>query len=309
MTSRQVWITGARGFIGRHLAARLSAGGDQVVGLGHGAFPDAAEWGLSHWLNGEISAENLSQLLRTRSAEPEIVYHLAGGSSVGAALAAPREDFHRTVETTATLCEWLRLEAPTARLVAISSAAVYGAGHAGPIPEPAAGRPFSLYGHHKLMMEQVCRAYADGFGLPVAIARLFSVYGAGLEKQLLWDACARLASGADVLELGGTGRERRDWIEVRDVVRALQLIGPLASEQAPVLNVGTGCGTSIADVAALLTRAWGGAAPVRFSGRGRPGDPESLVAETARLDALGFSPDIELDAGIAAYVAWRKARP
>lgn len=305
MTAADVWITGARGFIGRHLAARLAASGRRVVGLGHGAWPDAAHWGVARWLNGDIAPENLGQLARDEG-RPATIYHLAGGASVGAAIAAPREDFKRTVEATAALCDWVRLEAPEARLLAVSSAAVYGAGHSGPIPESAAGRPYSPYGYHKLMMELVCRDYAETYGLSVATARLFSVYGPELRKQLLWDICQRLEAGTPVLELGGSGREVRDWTEISDVVRALERIAELASPEAATVNVGTGRGLDVATIAGLLLGARGDSTPVRFSGVARPGDPVSLVADNTQLTALGFEWRVPAESGVAAYADWHR---
>src|SRR6202012_4896575 len=115
-------------------------------------------------------------------------------------------------------------------LIVASSAAVYGAQHAGPIAEQDALVPMSPYGQHKLMMEQLCRSYAMTFGIRSTVVRLFSVYGASLRKQLLWDVCSRLHRGERSLMLGGTGREIRDWIHVRDVVRLLNRIGDLPQD-------------------------------------------------------------------------------
>ena len=110
---------------------------------------------------------------------------------LGASIANPYEDFTRTVATTAELLEWMRLGARNARLVSVSSAAVYGAGHTGPIREEQALLPFSPYGYHKLMMENLCLSYAANYGLAVMVVRLFSVYGSWLKKQVLWDMCSQ----------------------------------------------------------------------------------------------------------------------
>jgi len=264
---------------------------------------DARPWGVSQWLNGDIEGSNLRQMMRGSGA-PDCVYHLAGGSSVGAAIASPHEDFARTVSTTARLLDWIRLESPTTRVVAVSSAAVYGAGHTGGIPEDRTQAPFSPYGHHKLMMEQLCRSYAATYQTRVVVARLFSVYGSFLQKQLLWDLCTRLAAGAAAVELGGTGGELRDWTDVRDVARALNLVRERASDAAPILNVGTGRATSVREIAAIVARAWPTPSSVVFSGKSRSGDPFSLVADGARLRALGFEWRIAVDAGVNAYVQW-----
>ncbi len=306
------WITGARGFIGRYLARYLQEKGYQVAGIGHGAWPEAeaAQWGLSSWLNGEISASNLGQMQRSLGL-PDVVFHLAGGSSVGAAIAHPHEDFTRTVVSTAELVEWFRQHSPDTRLVAVSSAAVYGSSHRGSIPEDARLTPFSPYGTHKLMMEELCRSYAANFGLLVALPRLFSVYGPGLKKQLLWDLCGKLAAEGGIA-LGGSGDELRDWIDVRDVVQALEQIGKLASAQAPTINLASGCGTSVREIAAMALGHWGDSGVesrnFAFSGRSRPGDPFSLVADVSKMRAFGIDNHIPVAQGIAEYVSWYRTQ-
>jgi UDP-glucose 4-epimerase len=303
-----ILITGAHGFIGKYLSKVVAAAGHRVSGVGHGIWPEAEarSWGMDCWLNGDVTPGNLRQL-RDTFGVPDVVYHLAGGSSVGAAMANPREDFFRTVASTAELLDWMRLDAPEARLVAVSSAAVYGAGHTGRIAEQATLNPYSPYGHHKRLMEELCRSYAASYGTKVAIARLFSVYGSGLKKQLLWDLCSRLAAGANPLTLGGTGDELRDWTDVRDVVRALALLADTVSSEVPVFNVGTGESTPVREVAAVLARHWAGNDPpaaLSFSGQSRKGDPFSLVAEPSGMKSLGFEWRVALDQGLADYVKW-----
>ena len=303
-----ILITGAHGFIGKHLARWLARQGHQVAGLGHGIWPasEASSWGVTHWLNGDIQSSNL-RLLQQAGGTPDVVYHLAGGSSVGVALANPREDFTRTVATTAELLEWLRVDAPQARLVAVSSAAVYGSGHDGPIAEGATLAPYSPYGYHKRIMEELCRSYAANYGLRVTIARLFSVYGAELKKQLLWDMCTRLSTGSRPLVLGGSGNELRDWNDVRDVVRALDLLAAQARAEVAVINVGTGTGSSVRQIATGIAKHWPLSDAVdvlHFSGQSRPGDPFSLVANATGLNKLGFTWEIPVDEGLASYVRW-----
>ena len=307
-----ILITGAHGFIGKHLARWLAQQGHQVVGLGHGIWPtaEAASWGVTHWLNGDIQSGNL-RLLQRAGGTPDVVYHLAGGSSVGVAIANPREDFFRTVATTAELLEWVRVDAPHARLVAVSSAAVYGSGHDGLIAEDATLTPYSPYGHHKRIMEELCRSYAGSYGLKISIARLFSVFGAELKKQLLWDLCTRLTAATRPFVLGGTGNELRDWTDVRDVARALDLLATQACAEVKVFNIGTGIGSSVRKIATGIARHWplpDAADALQFSGQSRPGDPFSLVADAAGLSKLSFTWEIPVDEGLAGYVRWFQAQ-
>lgn len=303
-----IWVSGANGFIGRYLARSLADAGHAVSGVGHGAIgePDKLNLGMRHWLNGEIEAANL-HALAARTGMPTVVFHLAGGSSVGSSIIQPYEDFSRTVVATARLLDWLRTTAPGCRLVVVSSAAVYGAAYEGPIAESAATQPVSPYGEHKLMIENLCRSYATTFGLRSTVVRLFSVYGANLRKQLLWDLCVRLRDGARSLTLGGTGRERRDWTEVRDVARLLAYVGSNSPVQpVDILNGGSGVATTVADIAQTVADSWDEGISVAFSGSARTGDPFSLVADSARLNALPFEWSIPCDAGVAEYVAWFK---
>jgi UDP-glucose 4-epimerase len=308
-----VWVTGGNGFIGRNLIRLLADQGRAVHGIGHGLIDDAActRLGLGSWVNGEIEAANLD-ILAKRSGLPAAIFHLAGGSSVGLSIAQPLEDFSRTVVGTARLLEWLRRSVPECRLVAASSAAVYGAHHDGPISENAETLPVSPYGHHKLMMERLCRSFAVSYGLRSTVVRLFSVYGRGLRKQLLWDIGMRLRRGERTLTLGGTGAELRDWVHVRDAAR---LLATAADRPQPdgfcVMNGGSSVGSTVADMAGMLVKSWScdGDIAIRFSGDVRSGDPFSLVADAARLRALPFSFETSLGDGIADTVAWLKGQP
>jgi UDP-glucose 4-epimerase len=167
-------------------------------------------------------------------------------------------------------------------------------------------RPYSPYGQHKLQMENMLRAYATSFGVASVIVRLFSVYGAGLRKQLLWDLCSRLVSGERRIELHGTGDELRDWIDVRDTIRAIVETSALAGQDVPVINVGSGIATSVRVVAETTLAAWGvdPRSELAFSGRARPGDPLSLQADTKKLESLGFHWRVPVSMGIADYVGW-----
>ena len=305
-----VWVTGAKGFIGQHWVRPLAVRGDTVLGIGHGLWPEAAEAGITRWLNGDITGSNLS-CLRMAVGVPDVVVHLAGGASVNTAMANPREDFSRTVATTVELLEWLRLESPSTRLVAVSSAAVHGKGHMGRIAESSETQPLSPYGHHKLMMEQLCRSYETCSVLRCLVLRLFSVYGPGLRKQLLWDLCQRLQHGPVDIELSGTGEEVRDWIHIYDVLRLMQVTAEFASPEVPTLNVGSGRATSVREIAQTVVDCFsedGQPSELRFTGAVRAGDPFSLVADPSRLLALGFEWSIPLQSGIAEYIRWFKGQ-
>ncbi len=300
-----VWVTGAHGFIGKNLSNYLAQEGNQVLGIGHGAWPSeiATKSGVFYWVNGEIDDSNLRQL-QEKCGQPDVIYHLAGGSSVGLSIQSPAEDFRRSVSSTAALLEWVRGNVPETKLVVSSSAAIYGNARMDVITEDGYFTPYSPYGFHKRAAELLCESYAHNFGLRIAVVRLFSVYGPGLCKQLLWDLCCRLRQSPSLLKLHGTGNEVRDWLYIEDAVRILVAASASACCTPFIVNGGTGIGTCVRDVATLLCKVWGQLIEVQFSGEQRVGDPFSLIADTKRLQSLGLVCQHKLSSGLEKYVNW-----
>lgn len=304
------WITGAHGFVGRHLSSYLNKQGHLIAGLGHGAWPrdEARDYGVNYWINGDISQPNLDQLA-TNAGKPDFIFHLAGGSSVYFSLQTPEEDFRRTVDSTIQLLEWIRLHSPDTIIVTSSSAAVYGDGHSGLITENAPTNPFSPYGYHKRIMELALESYSNNFGLTSVIVRLFSVYGPGLCKQLIWDLCCRLKNNPEKLTLAGTGFELRDWLHIEDAVTLLHKVAEHSrniKRNYWIINGATGCPVSVRDIAAQVCASWKSNAELSFNGLSRIGDPQSLVADISLLNSIGFSCSHHWKTGISDYVHWFK---
>jgi UDP-glucose 4-epimerase len=302
----RICITGARGFIGQHLVRHLAAADCDVAGIGHGAWPqhEAGAPEIGAWINGDVNAANLDILARSGAALSAII-HLAGGSSVAPSIAAPHEDFQRSVVSTAQLMEWVRTRSPATKVVLVSSAAVYGASdHAGPMAETATLAPASPYGVHKLAAERIVQMYASQFGCHAAIARMFSVYGPGLKKQLLWDLSTRCARGENPLTLHGSGQELRDWLHVNDACKFITLLMTAADSSCPVVNGGTGIATPVRDIAGIVARQWPHPPEIGFSGQRRAGDPDMLVADVTKARSMGFAACETVDTGIAAFAAW-----
>ncbi|NIO39754.1 MAG: NAD-dependent epimerase/dehydratase family protein [Burkholderiales bacterium] len=293
-------ITGAHGFIGRHVARHMAAMGYTVSGIGHGEWvPEKSKsWGIVNWITADVGLEPLL----ASGVAPDAVIHCAGSGSVGFANEKPHEDFLRNVGTTAAVLEFMRQRVPEAALVLTSSAAVYGNVTRLPIVETAETQPVSVYGAHKLIAEKLCVAHARLFGTRVAIVRLFSVYGDGLRKQLLWDACRKIRQGETVF--AGTGQEQRDWLHVSDAAVLLALAADNASAMCPVVNGGTGKGTHVEEIVRRCFTFSAGAMTPTFSGAGRPGDPPGQVADITRARAWGWSPKVSCDDGVAEYLKW-----
>lgn len=295
-----VAVSGASGFLGRHVARVYSAAGWRVVGIGLDDWPEAEwrSWGLASWVVGDASVE----AFRSMGVTPDVVAHCAGSGSVGFSFQDPAEDFRRTVGTLEAMLEFVRQDAPRARVVYPSSAAVYGVVESLPIREDARLRPASPYGTHKVIAEELCRGYASHFGLQIAVVRYFSLYGPELRKQLLWDACTKFGRA----ESGflGTGDEIRDWLHVSDAAGLLRAGAEHASSACPIVNGGSGEGTHVREVLSRLRKAFPGAPPLTFTATARAGDPTAYVADTSKATAWGWRPSVGLTEGLDQYVEW-----
>ena len=298
--NRRALVLGAAGFVGRHTARSLAAAGYEVVGLGHGTWSveEQAAWGLSEWRATDI---DMTALL-TYGGEPDVIVQCAGSGSVAFSMTHPVQDYRRNVDTTLETLEFLRLHAPQCRLVLPSSAAVYGAVKQMPIGIDTPLNPSSPYGVHKRMGEDLCRSYARHYDLPVAIVRLFSIYGPGLRKQLLWDACRKIVTGEPVF--GGTGEERRDWLHVDDAAALLVGAAAQASSACPIVNGGTGMAMPNRFIVETLAKALGQTATPAFSGTARAGDPDHYEADIAQARAWGWAPAHAIEDGLTRYAEW-----
>lgn len=298
--NKSVLVTGAAGFIGRHVAREFAAQGWYVVGMGRGDWSDWSAFGISQWHCCDVTLE----ALQTFAEKPCAIIHCAGGASVGNSVAEPYQDFIKTVDTMAQVLEFIRLHSPQTKLVYPSSASVYGQVSQLPIVENAPLLPISPYGFHKKMAESLCQLYAHQFGVSVAIVRLFSIYGAGLHKQLLWDACNKLSQGRD--DFFGTGAEIRDWLHVKDAAQLIKLAADQASTFCPVVNGGSGSGVTTKEILCFVAEKMDVSLTPIFSSLAKEGDPNAYIADIVQARAWNWSPNINWRNGVAEYVEWFK---
>jgi GDP-4-dehydro-6-deoxy-D-mannose reductase len=301
-----VLITGASGFAGRHLAAACAAAGDEAIGISRsGARPVAGVEGRACDLLDPAAARAAIAAVR-----PAVVYHLAARAHVGHSWRDPGGTLHDNLVMTLNVLEAMRAEAPGATVLAVASSEVYGPPERLPVDETAALRPQNPYAVSKASCDLLAAFYADAHGLRVIRARAFNHAGPGQEPTYAIASFARQVAGA--LEAGddpvrivtGNPETRRDYTDVRDVVRAYRLLAERA--EPGVYNVCSGRSASATELVAALAAAAGvdiehevdPALMRRHEVVELRGSFEALRAAT------GWEPQIPLEATLADTLAW-----
>ena len=304
-TLKNILVTGAYGFLGRHVARHYANENWRVIGLGRGSWTksEAEAWGIETWLAGDVDSTNLDRAAAFASGSIDAIFHAAGTGSVQNAQSDPLGALRQSVLSTGEVLDFLRVRAPGARLVFPSSAAVYGIAAAEPLSEGRPLAPVSIYGAHKAMCESLIVSYVLAFGLKATIVRYFSIFGRGLRKQLVWEVCQRLERNRGKLELFGDGGETRDMIHVDDASTIAWLGVECVTDPLMVVNGATGKAVTVRTIAAALSNLMNGAEP-KFTGVTRPGDPRHYEADIRKLEMIGFVPRWSLEDGLADYVNW-----
>ena len=300
---KRLLITGAAGFLGSTFAQYFSKKDWEIYGLDRVA-PDKTTLAvLKDHAALRLPDPSLDELLTQW--KPDACIHAAGRASVPQSMANPASDFNDGTVLTFHMLDALRRCCPDCAFVLLSSAAVYGNPASLPVHEDQAPNPISAYGYHKLQSELLCKEFAGMFGMRTSIARLFSAYGPGLRRQVLWDITQK-ALTQRTITLQGTGSESRDFLHVLDIARALECILDGAVMRGEVINVASGRETKIADLAQLILNHVDPSIILKFSGELPSGTPTNWQADIRKIAAMGFIPDIALDAGVANYVDWCK---
>jgi UDP-glucose 4-epimerase len=301
---KQVLVTGAYGFLGRYTALRFKQSGYFVTGMGHGKWheEDFKAWGIDTWVESTVTFE---ALMNTHQKFDTII-HCAGSGSVAFSYGNPYEDFQKSVQSTLSILEYIRLQAPDCLFIYPSSPAVQGNLGDICIKEEMQNVPISPYGFHKKAAEELCLSYHKNYNVRIGIIRFFSIYGAGLQKQLLWDACMKIKNAESDVAFFGTGMETRDWIYVTDAASLIEKVAS-ADTSFQIVNGASGVRVSIKTVLEQVRDCYGKEIEITFSNKVKEGDPQFFHADISKALNLGWVPTIELQDGIREYISFFKS--
>lgn len=219
----KILITGIKGFIGNNLKKKFKK---------------------NHKIFGISSRNDTFEYKRLikKKVKPNIIFHCAGSGLVGTNLISYNTHKNKNLNSTKKLVKFIKKSRlKKIKIIFLSSQAVYGKVFSNKISEKNRVLPISDYGKTKLSAE---KEILNIKGNSIIILRIFSIYGIGLKKQIIWDACEKFQKKN--FEFRGNGQEKRDFLNIEDFIKLSEkIIKKKMKIGNQIFNVGSGQGTKI----------------------------------------------------------------
>ena len=315
--AKKVLVTGAGGFIGSHLCEALVDAGARVTALIR--YSSRSDWGnLEHLpqekrVGLEVVPGNVEDphfVLRALDGH-DVVFHLAALITIPHSYVAPSSYPRTNVEGTLNVLEAARFHG-TPRVIHTSTSETYGTAQYTPMDEKHPLQAQSPYAASKIGGDKLAESYWRAFGVPVATLRPFNAYGPRQSARGVIPSIVSQAMFGSEVRLGNL-QPVRDMTYVSDTVAAFMAIATCDAAIGDVVNVGSGSGISIADLARTILALLGKQLPVVVDEeRVRPHSSEvhELVCDSRKAARLfGWSPTVKLEDGLARTIEFVRAHP
>lgn len=293
----KILIIGSKGFIGSHCVTYFMQQ-HQVWEC-----DVVTDYNNENYFLIEVTNADYSEIFEQQKFD--VCINCSGAANVPDSIKNPQRDFTLNTVNVFKQLDAIRKHNPTCKYVNISSAAVYGNPETLPIRENQSLSPISPYGKHKKMAEDICEEFYSQFGIKTCSLRVFSAYGIGLKKQLFWDLYQKQKTTNNIV-LYGTGKESRDFIEVTDLVYAIDCVIQNGIFNGEFINVANGEELTIEQVTKIFYSNINPSAKVTFAGENRKGDPVNWLANIEKLTQLGYSKKVNIEKGLTKYIEWLK---
>jgi UDP-glucose 4-epimerase len=282
----RILILGNIGFIGSNLTNLFKLEGFKVKTLNREEF---------------IDKEKLTNSIENS----DVVINCIGSANVAFSYSDTEQDFESNVGSVRQVLEILRQRNLNyVRFINLSSAAVYGNPNKLPIKEIDQAQPISPYGFHKHMAELLLKEYSQCFGLKMLSLRIFSAYGNGQRKLLLWDLHQKILNSNGEITIFGTGNESRDFIHIEDIYQQLILAIDNSRFEGEAVNVANGKEVYIKEIVEIYKKHYPKSFTYQFNGENRPGDPLNWAADMSTMRNWGYENEIGVERGIKDYINW-----
>ncbi|ALM75212.1 SDR family oxidoreductase [Thermococcus barophilus] len=301
LKNKLIVVTGGAGFIGSHIAEELTKDNDVIVidNLYSGKVENVPE--NVKFIQADIrDYESIAEII----SQADYVFHEAALVSVVESVEKPI--LTEEINVLGTLNILKALSEGHGKLIFASSAAVYGDNQKLPLKEDEKPKPLSPYGVTKVSGEYYCRVFYELYGVPTVTLRYFNVFGERQGYNQYAGVISIFINRAlknEPLIIFGDGKQTRDFIYVKDVVKANILVAEKEKANGEVFNVARGERTTILELAMKIIDATNSSSSIIFD-KPRPGDIKHSQADISKIKKLGFKPDYSLKEGLLRMIEW-----
>lgn len=296
---KKVIITGSNGFLGKALINRLAGFKIPILAMDRSPHTETPPH-----TNLEYQISDLSQkgVLDRHLDDETTVFHLAANANVMQSVENPRCDFENTFKSCFEVLESIRNNG--GHLIFPSTASIFDTDNSLPVNEKSFAKPSSPYGAAKLASEAYSFAYSRSYKVDVRIARLFSVYGEGMTRFLIFDLVQRILQDPEELMIYGDGTQIRDYLHIDDAIDGFVLIATQGNVGEDY-NLASGIPTQIKDLARMITKIMGRTnLPIKPRGDTRNSEVSKWYADIGKISKIGFVPKTSLEAGLKKTILW-----
>ena len=296
---KNILITGAHGFIARYLSNILSKKKFNVYGIGNKRkkFNKDIKSNYKKLLNKRINCNNLKNFKSL-----DIIIHCAG---TGTVRSSNKEHLFKNYVTTKSLIKFCKSIKEKPKIIFLSSYSIYGENYNRPIKEYFKTNPKSCYSKTKKKSENALIKLKDSHKINIKILRLASIYGNGIEKQLLFDVCKKIQNNNG--NFYGTGNEVRDWIHVSDLGSLILKIISANDKKNTIINCGSGKGQKVKFVINKIKRELKSKVKISYNKKGG-NNPKFLVVNNNLAKTYNWKPKISINEGITQYINWYRKK-
>lgn len=311
LSSKNVLVTGADGFIGSHVAEDLVRAGANVRALA--VYNSMGSWG---WLDNSVVQGDMEIVLGdVRDShccgqimkEIDVVFNLAALIAIPYSYVAPDSYIDTNVKGALNICQAARRNG-CSRIVQISTSEVYGTARYVPIDESHPLQPQSPYSASKIGSDSIAMSFYNSFDLPVVIARPFNTFGPRQSaRAVIPTIITQIASGCQSIKLGAIS-PTRDFNYVLDTCKGLRMLAECDDAIGKSVNIGSNYEISIGDTVEMIKKIMHSNIDIiTDEQRIRPAGSEvnRLWCDNKLIKSLtGFSPDYDIESGLSETIAW-----
>lgn len=290
---KKILILGGSGFIGSHLVRLLNK--ENCVTILSQSKVKCQELNCTYDVF-EYSEKNFTNYLNRNNFD--IIHFLSGNPHPSYSEVNALVDVDLTIKPVLSILMVLRKISYKGAIWFASSVAVYGKCDDKHLNENSKCLPLSNYAVAKITIENYAKHYASNYGLKIGVYRIFSTYGPGLDRQVIYDNIIKIYNGASDIVLASSESSARDFSFVQDQASAIKFLNDNVIPDGSIFNIGSGKAIKIIDIVRTIGKLMGFKGSVSCRKDLKMLHDVSWTADISKISSLGYSQDYTLKSGL-----------